>query len=60
MPERASEIAHELRTQLAIIGLRLATIDDPRAKEAEKDIHALSASVDELSCVISRARGQSA
>ena len=40
--------AHELRTPLAIITLALGRIEDPRARQVEQDVRAMSATVDRL------------
>jgi len=40
--------AHELRTPLAIITLELGRIEDPRARQVEQDVRAMSATVDRL------------
>jgi len=40
--------AHELRTPLAIITLELGRIEDPRARQVELDVRAMSATVDRL------------
>lgn len=54
----AAEVAHKLRTQLAILSLQIGAIDGALARQAEDDVRALAELVDELSLAIADVGGE--
>ena len=57
----AASIAHEIRTPVAVVKLELEQIDHPRARRAERDLAALTHTLEQLTALarIDAAEGQS-